>query len=74
MATFAEERERLRRGLHAAVTDGKKTIAEALTVEYDPEQRIRQRLLLWSSNFFLAIAGSEFRARIVKKANIESCP
>lgn len=66
MATIGEERERLRRELHAAVEQGGKTIEEALRVKYDPERRIMQRFWMVTSNFFLMIAGSKFRAKIVK--------
>lgn len=66
MATISEERERLRRELHEAVKTADKTIAETLTVDYDPEHRIRQRLLALASNILLGVAGSKYRARIVK--------
>lgn len=66
MATIGEERERLRRELHAELALCGKTIKEALTVDYDPDHRIRQRLLLWFSNFGLMISGSKHRGRIVK--------
>lgn len=66
MATIGEERERLRRELNSELALCGKTIEEALTVDYDPEHRIRQRLLMIASNFFLMIAGSKFRAKIVK--------
>lgn len=69
MATISEERTRLRHELHAALRNGEKTIQEALTVSYDHKHRIRQRWLAWWSNFFLVIAGSKFRARIIKNGD-----
>ena len=51
--TIGEARQRLRYELHAELTLCGKTIEEALTVGYDPEHRVRQRLLLWFSNFTL---------------------
>lgn len=66
MATLRDERERLRLELHAAIDHANKTIEEALTIDYDPRRRIRQRWLLFWSNVFLTIAGSEFRAKIIK--------
>lgn len=66
MVIIREERERLRHQLHTEIVLGKKTLAEALAVECDPQHRIRQQLLLWFSNFGLMIAGSKFRARIIK--------
>lgn len=68
MATFAEERERLRVELEAAVNDGRKDISEALTVAYDRKHPVRQKWLALWSNIFLWIAGSEFRAKIIKGA------
>ncbi len=67
MATIGEERIRLRRELHAELALCGKTIEEALTVDYDPEHRVRQRLLLWFSNFWLMVAGSTFRGKIIKR-------
>ena len=70
MTTLGEERARLRHELHAVLKDGEKTIQEALTVPYDHKHRIRQRWLAWWSNFFLLLAGSKFRARIIKSGGV----
>ena len=64
MATIREERERMRRELHAVLERSGKSIEEALTIDYDRKHRIRQRWLLFWSNVFLMIAGSEFRVKI----------
>ena len=64
--TIGEARTRLKHELYAELVIGNKTIQEALTVEYDHKHRIRQRLLLWFSNFGLMIAGSKHRGKIVK--------
>lgn len=66
MATIGEERERLRVELHKALENGQKTIAETLRVQYDPQHKWRQKFLALASNMFLAIAGSKFRAKIIK--------
>ncbi len=66
MGTFAEERERLRVELEAAVKRGREDISEALTVDYDRKHPVRQKWLAFWSNIFLRIAGSEFRAKIIK--------
>ena len=64
--TIREKRERFRRELHGEIALCGKTLEEALSVDYDPEHRVRQRLSLWFSNFGLMISGSKFRGRIVK--------
>ncbi len=66
MGTLAEDRERLRIELERAVGCARKDIKEALTVLYDDDRPIRQRWLAIWSNIFLKIAGSKFRAKIVK--------
>lgn len=64
--TIGEAREKLKHELHAEIILGKKTIEEALAVPYDRDRRVIMRLCLWFSNFFLAVVGSPFRARIIK--------
>lgn len=67
MGTFAGEREKLRVDLEAAVGAGGREISDALTVRYDRNHPIRQRWLAIWSNIFLRIAGSKFRAKIIKE-------
>lgn len=67
MATFEEERERLRVELYKAVRDAQGVIDDVMAVKYDRTCRIKQRCLTFVCNCILTLFGTKQRMRIIKQ-------